>query len=237
MLNRTVSNHFYPTWSPAHLRSLPAEGCIPDNVGSARFLSQDSQVWPLANDKCAGIDGGQAHWAGCLKQDMQDLLGFSGWRGPCWHSVRSYERMTSDGERLTRDHESLRVLGWLSEAGFAGFTWDFQDGGGHAGTGALVRAYDERLRVFTRDHESLRVLGWLSEAGFAGSTWDFQDGGGPCWHRCARTSVCTRDCECLREITRVYECWAGCLKQDLQDLLGFSGWRGPCWHRCARTSV
>ena len=34
---------------------------------------------------------------------------------------------------------------------------------------ALVRALDERLRVFTRDHESLRVLGWLSEAGFAGS--------------------------------------------------------------------
>ena len=36
----------------------------------------------------------------------------------------------------------------------------------------------------------------------------------------------TRDGECLREIMRVCECWAGCLKQDLQDYLGFSGWRG-----------
>ena len=40
------------------------------------------------------------------------------------------------------------------------------------------------------------------------------------WHASARTSVGREFDECLREITRVYECWAGCLKQDLQDLLG-----------------
>ena len=33
----------------------------------------------------------------------------------------------------------------------------------------------------------------------------------------------TRDGERLREITRVYKCWAGCLKQDLQDFLGIFG--------------
>ena len=36
----------------------------------------------------------------------------------------------------------------------------------------------------------------------------------------------TSDGERLREIASVYECWAECLKQDLQDFLGFSGWRG-----------
>lgn len=29
-------------------------------------------------------------------------------------------------------------IGGMSEAGFAGFFWDFQDGGGRAGTGLLV---------------------------------------------------------------------------------------------------
>ena len=33
----------------------------------------------------------------------------------------------------------------------------------------------------------------------------------------------TRDCERLREIMSVCECWVDCLEQDLQDLLGYSG--------------
>ena len=101
------------------------------------------------------------------------LLGFSGWRGPCWHRCARTSVCTRDGECLTRDHESLRVLGGLSEAGFAGFIWIFGMAGAML---AQVRSYermDERWRAFTRDHESLRVLGGLSEAGFAGFIWIF----------------------------------------------------------------
>ena len=36
----------------------------------------------------------------------------------------------------------------------------------------------------------------------------------------------TSDGERLREITRVYGCWAGCLKQDLQDFFGIFGMAG-----------
>ena len=113
---------------------------------------------------------------------------------------------------------------------------DFRDGGGYVGTGGLVRAYDERWRVFTRDHESLRVLGGLSEAGFAGFIWIFGMAGAMLAQVRSYERM-TRDGERLREIMRVCECWADCLKQDLQDYLGFSRWWGPCWHRCARTSV
>ena len=93
-------------------------------------------------------------WAGCLKQDLQDFFGIFRMAGAMLTQVGSYERWRA----FTRDHESLRVLGGLSEAGFAGFFWDFRDGGGPADIGALVRAYDERcttdhvrLRAFTRD--------------------------------------------------------------------------------------
>ena len=108
-------------------------------------------------------------WVGCLKQDLQDLLDFQDGGGPLV-CKRSYERWT-------RDCKCLRVLGGLSEAGFAGFFGIFRMAGAML---AQVRSY-ERM---------------------------------------------TSDGERLREITRVYECWADCLKQDLQDLLGFSGWRG-----------
>ena len=51
---------------------------------------------------------------------------------------------------------------------------------------------------------------------------------------------------------RVCECWADCLKQDLQDFLGFSEWRGPegtgvlvreivrvceCWADCLKQDL
>ena len=52
--------------------------------------------------------------------------------------VRSYERMTSDGERL-------RVLGGLSEAGFAGFFGIF----GMAGAMLTQVGSYERSREFT----------------------------------------------------------------------------------------
>ena len=60
--------------------------------------------------------------------------------------------------------------------------WDFQDGGGPADAGGLVRALDESLRAFTRDHEHLRVfacVGWIVWSRICRIYWDFQDGGGP----------------------------------------------------------
>ena len=84
---------------------------------------------------------------------------------------RSYERLARVYESLTRDHECLRVLGGLSEAGIAGFL-GFSGWRRPAGMQALVRALDERLQVFTRDHECLLCwAGCLKQ--------DFQDGGGP----------------------------------------------------------
>ena len=140
--------------------------------------------------------------------------------------VRAYDERW---RAFTRDHESLRVLGGLSEAGFAGLLGIFKMVGAML---AQVRSYER----WTRDGERLRVLGGLSEAGFAGFIGIFGMAGAMLAQVCSYERM-TRDGECLREIMRVYECWADCLKQDLQDLFGFSGWRGPCWHRCARTSV
>ena len=67
---------------------------------------------------------------------------------------------------FTRDHERLRVftcVGRIVWSRICRIYWDFQDGGGPAGTGALVRALDERLRAFTRDHERLRVFSCVCE--------------------------------------------------------------------------
>ena len=80
---------------------------------------------------------------------------------------------------FTRDHERLRVFTWVGRIVWSRICrifWDFQDGGGPADAGGLVRALDVRLRAFTRDHESLRVLGGLSEAGFAGFIGIFRMG-------------------------------------------------------------
>ena len=130
----------------------------------------------------------------------------------------------------------------LSEAGFAGFFWIFRMGEDRlyerwtADAGALVRALDESLRAFTRDHECLRVFtcfGWIGWSRICRIYWDFQDGGGPAD---AGGLVRALD-ERSRAFASVYECWADCLKQDLQDFLGFSGWRGSRRHWCAGTSV
>ena len=145
----------------------------------------------------------------------------------------SYKRWTKDCERL-REIMSvcvcLRVLGGLSEAGFAGLfgifgigedlltqvgsderwtrvwadcleqdlrlreigvlgiVWSricriyWEDGGGPADAGGLVRALDESLRAFARDHERLRVfacVGWIVWSRICRIFGDFQDGGGP----------------------------------------------------------
>ena len=99
--------------------------------------------------------------------------------------VGSDERWTRDCERLREIMsvcECLRVLGGLSEAGFAGFFGIFRMAGGPADAGGLGRALDERLRAFTRDHERLRVftcVGRIVWSRICRIYWDFQDGGGP----------------------------------------------------------
>ena len=104
------------------------------------------------------------------KQDLQDFFWIFRMGEDLLTQVRSYERWTRDGERLREIMsvcECLCVWGGLSEAGFAGFIgvyWDFQDGGGPADAGALVRTLVESLRAFTRDHECFRVFtcfGWV----------------------------------------------------------------------------
>ena len=78
--------------------------------------------------------------------------------------VGSDERWTRDGERsreITSVCVCLRVLGGLSEAGFAGFVGIFGMAGVPLGQ---VRSYEcwtrdgERL---TRDHERLRVFAFV----------------------------------------------------------------------------
>ena len=108
---------------------------------------------------------------------------------------------------FTRDHERLRVstcVGWIVWSRICGIFGDFQDGGGPAGTGALVRALDERWRAFTRDHERLRVftcVGWIVWSRICRICWDFQDGGGP-----ASTGALVRALdESLRAFTRDHE--------------------------------
>ena len=54
--------------------------------------------------------GCDLRWADCLKQDLQDFGGFSGWEGPPRTRECSYERFTRDHECLTRDHECLREI-------------------------------------------------------------------------------------------------------------------------------
>ena len=125
--------------------------------------------------------------------------------------VRSYERWTRVCERLREIMsvcECLRVLGGLSEAGFAGLFWIFRMGEDLL---TQVRSYErwtrvcERLREITRDCECLRVLGGLSGAGFAGFIGIFGMAGVPPavvrWYE-----RWTRDCERLREIMSVCEC-------------------------------
>ena len=107
---------------------------------------------------------------------------------------------------FTRD-QRLRVftsVGWIVWSRICRICWDFQDGGGPAGTGALVRALDERWRAFTRDHERLRVftcVGWIVWSRICRICWDFQDGGGP-----AGTGALGRALdESLRAFTRDHE--------------------------------
>ena len=121
--------------------------------------------------------------ADCLKQDLQDLLGFSGWG----EARRHWCARTSVGREFASVYErsSLRVftcVGRIVWSRICRIYWDFQDGGGPADAGGLVRALDESLRAFTRDHERLRVftcVGWIVWSRICRIYWDFQDGGGP----------------------------------------------------------
>ena len=118
----------------------------------------------------------------------------------CKHKSHARRESFVGTRVITRDHECLRVftcVGRVVRSRICRIFWDFQDGGGPADAGGLVRALDESLRAFTRDHERLRVLGGLSGAGFAGFIGIFrmgedllaQVGSDERW-----TSVC----ECLR---------------------------------------
>ena len=121
----------------------------------------------------------------------------------------------------------MRALGGLSEAGFAGFFGIFRMGEDlltQVGSDERWTRVCERLREITR-----RVWVDCLEQD-CGIYWDFQDGGD------LLTQVRSLDERCERErFASVYVCWADCLEQDLQDFLGFSGWRGPRRHWCART--
>ena len=85
----------------------------------------------------------------------------------------------------------------------------------------------ERLREIMSICECLRVLGGLSGAGFAGLFGIFRMGE-DLLTQVGSYERWTRVCERLREIMSVCVCWADCLEQDLQDLLGFSGWGRTC---------
>ena len=113
------------------------------------------------------------------------LFGIFGMGEDLLTQVRSYECWTRDGERLTRDHERLRVFAFVGRIVWSWICrifWDFQDGGGPADASGLGRALDESLRAFTRDHERLRVftcVGRIVWSRICRIFWDFQDGGGP----------------------------------------------------------
>ena len=98
---------------------------------------------------------------------------------------------------FTRDHERLRVFTWVGRIVWSRICrifWDFQDGGGPADAGGLVRALDERLRVFT-------CVGWVVWSRICRIFWDFRDGGGP-----AGTGALVRALdESLRAFTRDHE--------------------------------
>ena len=112
---------------------------------------------------------------------------------------------------FTRDHERLRVFTWVGRivwSRICWIIWDFQDRGGPADAGGLVRALDESLRAL-REIMSvcvcLRVLGGLGGAGFAGFIGIFRMAGGP--PALVRSyERWTRVCERLREIMSVCEC-------------------------------
>ena len=131
--------------------------------------------------------------------------------------VRSYERWTSVCERL----RVFTCFGWIGWSRICRIYWDFQDGGGPADAGGLVRALDESLRAFTRDHERLRVfmcVGWIGWSRICRIYWDFQDGGGPAD---AGGLVRALD-ESLRAFTRDHE------RLRVFMCVGWIGWSRIC---------
>ena len=157
--------------------------------------------------------------------------------------VGSYERWTRVCERLREIMsvcECLRVLGGLSGAGFAGFIGIFRIGEDLL---TQVGSYERWTRVCEHLREIMSVsVCWVDC--LEQDLWDLLGFSG--WRedllvrRWAGTSVGREIAsvyERSREFASVYECWADCLEQDLQDFLGFSGWRGSRRHWCAGTSV
>ena len=187
--------------------------------------SSDSALKESYIPKWGGLGGGCWSFPGrqvanCLEQDLQDFLGFSGWRGSRRHRcarTSAYERSRVFASVYVCWAGCLERLGGLSEQ-------DLQDFGigifrmVFAGLRCwaccsrmgedllLVRALDERLRAFTRDHECLRVftsVGRVVWSRICRISWDFQDGGGPL--AVVRSyERWTRDCERSREIVTVF---------------------------------
>ena len=93
----------------------------------------------------------------------------------CKHKSHARRESFVGTRVITRDHECLRVftcVGRVVRSRICRIFWDFQDGGGPADAGGLVRALDESLRAFTS-------VGRVVWSRICRIYWDFQDGGGP----------------------------------------------------------
>ena len=90
-------------------------------------------------------------WVDCLNQDLLDLLDLQ-------DAACLVVRMWLD-ERLQEMYECLRVLGRLSESGFAGFI-GFSGCGLSRGTDVVGRVFAKDVGAFTRDGRAFtRVCG------------------------------------------------------------------------------
>ena len=148
--------------------------------------------------------------ANCLEQDLQDFLGFSGWRAfGFWmlsvFFLRWGKEQIAGGQQFGM-HAFARCL----KQDLQDFFWIFRMGEDLL---TQVRSYErwtrdgERLREIMSVCECLCVWGGLSEAGFAGFIGIFRMGEDLLtqvrsyerWTRvCERLREITRDCECLR---------------------------------------
>ena len=156
----------------------------------------------------------EADW---VEQDLQDLLGFSGWGGPDGTGalVRALDERCERLREIMSVCECLCVWGGLGGA-------EFEDLLGFSGWGRTCLGSHERwtrvcerLREIMSVCECLRVLGGLGGAEFAGFIGIFRMGE-DLLTQVGSHERWTRVCERLREIMRDCECLAVCF-------LGFSG--------------
>ena len=150
------------------------------------------------------------------------------WCGCGWTSV--CKRRTSVYECLRELYVRSRVLGRLSESGFAGF-FGFSGCGLFPGADVVGRAFVSVVRAFTSVYESCMYVHecWADCLNQDLLDFlDFRDAALVSWCGCGWTSVCKRRTSVVRAFTSVYEscmyvheCWAYCLNQDLLDFLDF----------------